>query len=158
MISSKYLSEDEYPCVYVGADRLWNFPYGFTFLHFKENKWKWAHYIIWSGNFLLKPNLVVFTYCVQLYHKKLSTATAASFLRGAGNGRCAPEVPSSIQYIDCTSPLHTRSYVTHEDAASSLPDTAFQSSNTALFANTDTVHKTSRPSHHFLESHLAFTE
>lgn len=66
----KYSSKDEYPRVYVGADRLWNFSYGFTLSHFKEDKWKWPHYIIWSGNMLLKSNLVVSTYCVQLHHEK----------------------------------------------------------------------------------------
>lgn len=88
LTGSKYLPKDKYPCVYVGADRLWNIPYGF---HFKKDKWKWSHYIIWSGNMLLKSNLVFSTYFMQLHHKKLSSARAPSFSGGARNGRYAPK-------------------------------------------------------------------
>lgn len=127
MICSKYSSTEKYPCVYVGADRLWNFLYGFTFLHFRGDKWKRAHYIIRSGNTLLRSNLVVSTYCVQLHRKKLPNARAASFSGGARHGwKMCSKVLSGIQYMDWISPLHTHvdSYIIQENVAASLPDTS----------------------------------
>lgn len=90
--------------------------------------------------------------------QKAPKCKGSSFLGGARNGRCAPKCFQHSAHGLDQSTAHPCTLIYNPRCILTTRHFAFPSSNTALFAFMDTIHKTSLPSHQLLESYLAFKE